>query len=212
MDFLPPQIHDYIIEHSEKESDLLFKLNRETHLKAILPQMLSGHPQGLVLKMFSNMIRPKTILEIGTYTGYSAICLAEGLDKDGILHTIDNNEELYERAGNYFEKAGFKNKIIQHLGNAKDIIPDINCLFDLIFIDADKQSYSIYFDLIINKLKAGGFIIADNVLWSGRVTEKNKDSDTKAIDRFNKKILADNRVEVVIMPIRDGISVIRKIS
>ncbi|HIF14215.1 MAG TPA: O-methyltransferase, partial [Bacteroidetes bacterium] len=186
MDFLPPQIHDYIIEHSEKESDLLFKLNRETHLKAILPQMLSGHPQGLVLKMFSNMIRPKTILEIGTYTGYSAICLAEGLDKDGILHTIDNNEELYERAGNYFEKAGFKNKIIQHLGNAKNIIPDIKCQFDLIFIDADKQSYSEYFDLIINKLNTGGIIIADNVLWSGRVTEKNKDSDTKAIDRFNK--------------------------
>ena len=212
MDFLPPKIHDYIIDHSEKENDLLIELNRETHLKVILPQMLSGHPQGLILKMFSNMIRPKTILEIGTYTGYSAICLAEGLDKDGILHTIDNNEELYERAGSYFKKAGFKNKIIQHLGNAKDIIPDIPYQFDLVFIDADKQSYSIYFDLIINKLKAGGFIIADNVLWSGRVTEKNKDSDTKAIDRFNKKILADNRVEVVIMPIRDGISVIRKMS
>ena len=212
MDFLPNNINDYIIEHSEKECELLTKLNRETHLKEVLPQMISGHPQGLILKMLSFMIKPKTILEIGTYTGYSAICLAEGLKEEGILHTIDINEELYERAGYYFNVSGYKNKIIQHLGNAKDIIPNFNCLFDLIFIDADKKSYSMYFDLVIDKLNVGGFIIADNVLWSGRVTEKNKDSDTKAIDIFNKKILADKRVEVVILAIRDGISLIRKIS
>jgi len=211
MDFLPPQIHDYIIEHSEKESDLLFKLNRETHLKAILPQMLSGHPQGLILKMFAKIIRPKIILEIGTYTGYSAICLASGLANDGILHTIDNNEELHSRARYFFNEAGFKNKIIQHLGDAEGIIQSLNLQFDLVFIDADKKNYSLYFDLIINKLKTGGVIIADNVLWSGRVTEQDKDSDTTAIDLFNKKILHDDRVEVVIMPIRDGISVIRKI-
>ena len=212
MDFLPNNINDYIIEHSEKECELLTKLNRETHLKEVLPQMISGHPQGLILKMLSFMIKPKTILEIGTYTGYSAICLAEGLKEEGILHTIDINEELYERAGYYFNVSGYKNKIIQHLGNAKDIIPNFNCLFDLIFIDADKKSYSMYFDLVIDKLNVGGFIIADNVLWSGRVTEKNKDSDTKAIDIFNKKKLADKRVEVVILAIRDGISLIRKIS
>ena len=212
MDFLPNNINDYIIEHSEKESELLTKLNRETHLKEVLPQMISGHPQGLILKMLSFMIKPKTILEIGTYTGYSAICLAEGLKEEGILHTIDINEELYERAGYYFNVSGYKNKIIQHLGNAKDIIPNFNCLFDLIFIDADKKSYSMYFDLVIDKLNVGGFIIADNVLWSGRVTEKNKDSDTKAIDIFNKKILEDKRVEVVILAIRDGISLIRRVS
>lgn len=212
MDFLPNNINDYIIEHSEKESELLTKLNRETHLKEVLPQMISGHPQGLILKMLSFMIKPKTILEIGTYTGYSAICLAEGLKEEGVLHTIDINEELYERAGYYFNVSGYKNKIIQHLGNAKDIIPNFNCLFDLIFIDADKKSYSMYFDLVIDKLNVGGFIIADNVLWSGRVTEKNKDSDTKAIDVFNKKILEDKRVEVVILAIRDGISLIRRVS
>ncbi len=211
MDFLPDNINSYIIEHSEKESALLTNLNRETHLKEVLPQMISGHPQGLILKMLSHMIRPKTILEIGTYTGYSALCMAEGLKEGGILHTIDINEELYERAGHYFNIAGYKNKIIQHLGNAKDIIPNLNCMFDLVFIDADKKSYSIYFDLIIERLNIGSFIIADNVLWSGRVTEKDKDSDTKAIDDFNKKVLADKRVEVVVLAIRDGISIIRKI-
>ena len=211
MDFLPKKLEKYIDSHSEAEEDLLSDLSRQTHLKVLLPQMLSGHPQGLFLKLISKMINPGKILEIGTYTGYSAICLAKGLKKNGVLHTIDINEELYDMSNTFFKKAGVHNVVKQHIGDAKLIIPKIKGAFDLVFIDADKKSYSDYFDLIIDRVKPGGFILVDNVLWSGRVLNNKKDKDTSAIDEFNKKVKEDKRVETLILPIRDGISIIRVI-
>ena len=211
MDFLPKKLEKYIDSHSEAEEDLLSNLSRQTHLKVLLPQMLSGHPQGLFLKLISKMINPGKILEIGTYTGYSAICLAKGLKKNGVLHTIDINEELYDMSNTFFKKAGVHNIVKQHIGDAKLIIPKIKGAFDLVFIDADKKSYSDYFDLIIDRVQPGGFILVDNVLWSGRVLNNKKDKDTSAIDEFNKKVKEDKRVETLILPIRDGISIIRVI-
>ena len=211
MNFLPKEIEEYSLLLSEPESKLLSKLNRETWSKVMIPRMISGHIQGRILSMISKMVQPKNILEIGTYTGYSALCLAEGLNKNGKLHTIEINEEVIDFSENYLNKSEFKNQIIQHIGNAIDILPTINKEFQLIFIDADKENYSNYFDLTFEKLSVGGYIIADNVLWSGKVIREEKDSETKAIDNFNKKVKKDKRVENFILPIRDGLMICRKL-
>jgi caffeoyl-CoA O-methyltransferase len=213
MRFFSENLDCYITKHSEDEPELLKELSIETHLKMVSPQMLSGHFQGRFLSLLSKLIRPKTILEIGTYTGYSSICLAEGLQKDGLLHTIDNNEELYDFQRNYFNKSGFGEKIIQHTGDALEIIPKLNLIFDLVFIDADKINYSNYFDLVIEKINRGGLIISDNVLWKGKVLKKtiSKDKNTEALKSYNKKLKADKRIETIILPIRDGLALSRKI-
>jgi caffeoyl-CoA O-methyltransferase len=212
MDFLPPEIADYADRFTSPESEALQKLNRETNAKVAMPRMLSGHLQGRMLSMLSHMIQPKRILEIGTYTGYSAICFAEGLQQGGILHTIDINDELEEMVRRYFKMAGVENKIQLHIGDAMQIIPALNEVFDLVFIDADKINYSNYYDLVFDKVRSGGFILADNVLWNGKVVEdKNKmDADTKAIAAFNSKVQSDIRVEHVLLPVRDGVMVVRK--
>ncbi len=213
MEFLPEKIDDYTANHTSAESEVLAQLNRDTHAKVLQPRMLSGHVQGRILSTFSHMLKPKRILEIGTYTGYSAICLAEGLAPDGKLHTIDINEELEEMVKSYIAKANMENQIQMHVGNAMEIIPQLNETWDLIFIDADKENYSNYFDLVIDHIRPGGFIIADNVLWSGKVVEKvsAKDLETQALIDFNKKVHEDNRVENVLFPVRDGLMVCRKI-
>ena len=212
MHFIPEKLDDYVVMHSEEEPELLKQLTRETHQKILQPRMLSGHYQGRVLSMISKLVNPKNILEIGTYTGYSALCLAEGIQKSGELHTIDINEELYDFQRKYFDKSKYGNQIHQHLGNALEIIPKLNMNFDLIFIDADKENYSNYFNAIIDKLNSGGVILSDNVLWSGKVIEKvdAKDIDTKGVLAFNALLKNDPRVETVILPIRDGLSISRK--
>lgn len=212
INFIDDNILNYSISKSEKESKLLNDLYRETYLKVLNPKMISGHYQGRILSLISKIISPKKILEIGTYTGYSAICLCEGMDKDGVLHTIDNNKELVEIQNKYFKKANLKDKIVQHSGDAKNIIPSIDEEFDIVFIDADKESYPEYYDLIINKVRSGGIIIADNILWSGKILEKVKKDDqaTKSIIEFNNKIIEDNRVKNIILPIRDGLNIVRK--
>lgn len=211
MDFIPRAISHYCEEHSQPEPELLKKLNRETHLKVMQARMLSGHLQGRILSMISKMVRPKTILEIGTYTGYSALCLAEGLANHGILHTIDNNPERETLVNRYINEAGFEGKIIAHVGDAAQLIPELPGEFDLVFIDADKSNYSLYFDLVIDRMPSGSIILSDNVLWSGKVVESvnQKDTDTIALLEFNRKVSRDPRVEVVILPIRDGLSVAR---
>jgi caffeoyl-CoA O-methyltransferase len=213
MEFLDEELQQYCDDHTSPEPELLKKLNRETHAKVMMPRMLSGHLQGRTLAMFSQMLRPQQILEIGTYTGYSGICLAEGLAENGTLHTIDINDELEDMVRRYFQEAGLENKVNYYLGNALEIIQTINQTFDLVFIDADKINYSLYFDLVIDKVRPGGFIIADNVLWSGKVLEKFRkklDKDTEALLHFNQKVQDDERVENVLLPIRDGLLVIRK--
>lgn len=212
INFIDDNILNYSISKSEKESKLLNDLYRETYLKVLNPRMISGHYQGRILSLISKIISPKKILEIGTYTGYSAICLCEGMDKDGILHTIDNNKELVEIQNKYFKKANLTNKIVQHSGDAKNIIPSIEEEFDIVFIDADKESYPEYYDLIINKVKSGGIIIADNILWSGKILEKVEKDDqaTKSIIEFNNKIIEDDSVNNIILPIRDGLNIVRK--
>ena len=212
INFIDDNILNYSISKSEKESKLLNDLYRETYLKVLNPRMISGHYQGRILSLISKIISPKKILEIGTYTGYSAICLCEGMDKDGILHTIDNNKELIEIQNKYFKKANLTNKIVQHSGDAKNIIPTIEEEFDIVFIDADKESYPEYYDLIIKKVRSGGIIIADNILWSGKILEKVEKDDqaTKSIIEFNNKIIEDDRVMNIILPIRDGLNIIRK--
>jgi hypothetical protein len=211
---IPATIESYACDYSSEESLVLAQLNRETHLKVNLPIMLSGHLQGKVLEFISQMIQPKHVLEIGTYTGYSAICLAAGLKENGLLHTIDINEELYDMCQSYFEKAGLSKKIIQHIGHAADIIPRIDCIFDLVFIDADKQNYHLYYDLVIDQLPIGAYILADNVLYDGEVLlEQEKQSkNAKAIQAFNEKTRADHRVIQVLLPIRDGLLLMKKIS
>lgn len=211
MHFLPEAIDDYIVEHSAKEPKLLTKLNRETNQKVLQPRMLSGHYQGRVLSLLSKMKSPKTILEIGTYTGYSALCLAEGLAEDGMLHTIDINEELYDFQKKYFEASAYRDQIKQYLGDALEIIPTIDAKFDLVFIDADKPNYPAYFELIIEKMNKGGVILSDNVLWSGKVTEtpNNDDESTKALLEYNDLLAKDDRLETVILPIRDGLTLSR---
>ena len=212
MDFLPKEIADYALSYTQSESVLLKKLNRETWAKVMTPRMLSGHLQGRILSMFSKMIAPKNILEIGTYTGYSALCMAEGIKKNGKLHTIDSNEEVFEFARRYFEQSEYNENIIQHTGNALEIIPKLDTEFQLVFIDADKENYSNYFDLVFKKLSVGGYIIADNVLWSGKVLQENKDKETIALVSYNKNIHRDKRVENILMPIRDGLMICRKVS
>ena len=213
MDFLPEKIEQYACNHTQEENIVLAELNRETWAKVLIPRMLSGHLQGRALSMFSKMIRPNCILEIGTYTGYSAICLSEGLQEGGKLHTIDINEELKSMSSDYFKKAGISKSIVQYVGNALEIIPNMKDEFDLVFIDADKENYSNYFRIVIEKIPIGGFIIADNVLWSGKVVEKvkGKDQETKAIQEFNTLVQTSERVENILMPIRDGLMICQKI-
>lgn len=212
MEFLPEKIQQYAEEHTSPENPLLKQLNRETYSKMMMPRMLSGHMQGRILATFSHMLKPKNILEIGTYTGYSAICLAEGLAEGGKLTTIDINEELEDMVRQYFDRAGISDKVDFQIGNALDLIVNLKQMFDLVFIDADKANYSNYYDMIIDKVRQGGYIIADNVLWSGKVVEEGKkDKDTQALIEFNTKINNDGRVENVLMPVRDGLMVIRKL-
>ena len=211
MEFLPEQIEEYAINHTEKEPQLLAKLNRETWANVMIPRMLSGHLQGRVLSMFSKLVSPKNILEIGTYTGYSALCLAEGLKASGNLHTLDINEEYTAVAKRYFNKSAYSNNIKQHIGQALDIIPNLDCKFQLAFIDADKENYANYFDAIIDKMDVGGLIIADNVLWSGKVTINEMDEETQALDNYYKKIVTSDRVETVLFPVRDGLMISRKV-
>jgi caffeoyl-CoA O-methyltransferase len=212
MDFLSPEIDAYVSDHTKPENELLQRLNRETYSKVLMPRMLSGHLQGRVLSMLSHMIAPRRILEIGTFTGYSALCLAEGLSSNGLLHTIDINEELETMVRKYIGESSLGSKINYHVGDAQAIIPQLHETFDLVFIDADKENYSTYFDLVFEKVRKGGYIIADNVLWSGKVLidEKELDEDSRAIIHFNTKIMQDERVENVLFPIRDGLMIIRK--
>lgn len=213
MDFLSEELDNYVVSHSQDEPKLLQELNRETYQKILQPRMLSGHFQGRVLSMISKLVNPENILEIGTYTGYSAICLAEGIQDSGELHTIDINEELFDFQRKYFDKSGYGEQIIQHLGNALDIIPKLDKTFDLVFIDADKENYTNYFNAIINKLNPGGIILSDNVLWSGKVLEtkfKKEDTSTPALIEYNKILKEDSRVETVLLPIRDGLTICRK--
>ena len=211
--FIDSKIFNYSLSKSSKEPKILNDLNRETHLKILNPRMLSGHYQGRILSLVSKIIKPKTVLEIGTYTGYSTICLSEGLDKNGSIHTIDHNEELLVIQNKYFKKAGISEKVKQYTGDATKIVKKLNLDFDLVFIDADKENYPLYFDSIIDNVKPGGVIIADNILWSGKILEKVEEEDyaTKSIIEFNDKVNNDERVEVIIFPIRDGLSLIRKI-
>jgi caffeoyl-CoA O-methyltransferase len=215
MEFLDKGLTDYIESHTMPESPLLKKLNRDTQANVLMPRMLSGHFQGRVLSMISHMIRPSAILEIGTYTGYSALCLAEGLQENGRLHTIDINEELESMVRSYIKEARLENKINYYIGNALDIIKSLDLQFDLVFIDADKENYSNYYKLVFDKVRKGGFIIADNVLWSGKVIgadlKTNTDKDTRAILDFNNMVHNDERVENVLLPIRDGLMVLRKL-
>lgn len=204
-------IDAYCENHSSPESELKAKLNRETHVNVMKPRMLSGHLQGNLLSILSKLIRPKFILEIGTYTGYSALCLAEGLQNDGKLITVDVNEELEEMCARYFQQHPNGSQIDHRIGEASEIIPTLKEPFDLVFIDADKASYWKYFEMVIDQMPIGGIILADNVLWSGKILEDHKDKDTVALKAFNKSILEDDRVENLIIPIRDGINVIRKI-
>lgn len=211
MDFLPEKIDNYVVSHSQEEPELLQELHRETWQKILQPRMLSGHLQGRVLSMLSKLIGPTSILEIGTYTGYSAICLAEGLKAGGSLHTIDINEELHDFQRKYFDRSGYGNQIVQYTGNALDIIPTLNFSFDLIFIDADKHNYPNYLKLILESAKSGTVILSDNVLWSGKVVEpvKEDDLDTKSLIEYNKQLNEDPRLETVILPIRDGLTISR---
>jgi caffeoyl-CoA O-methyltransferase len=211
MEFLDPRLSEYSELHTSPESDLLKKITRDTHARVMMPRMLSGHLQGRILAMISKMIRPKNILEIGTYTGYSAICLTEGLASGGKLITLDVNEELESKVRGYFREAGLEKVIDYRIGNALKLIPTLSMSFDLVFIDADKENYSNYFDLVIDKVASGGYLLADNVLWSGKVLDSKPDKDTRAILAFNKKVQEDNRVENILLPLRDGILMMRKL-
>ena len=212
MNFISEKLNNYIKKHSNKESDLLKELSRETKLKTLNSRMLSGSYQGRILSMISKLTKPKYILEIGTYTGYSSLCLAEGMKNDGELHTIDKNEELYDFQKKYFNKSGYGDKIFQHLGNALELIQTINKKFDLIFLDADKENYAKYLELLVNKLNTNGVLVTDNVLWSGKVTMPISDEDlsTQEINKFNKLLNQRTDMETIILPIRDGISISRK--
>ncbi|SEI71525.1 Predicted O-methyltransferase YrrM [Dyadobacter sp. SG02] len=213
MKFLVEEIEEYSAAHTEEENALLKSLNRETHANVLSPRMLSGHMQGRFLSMISRMIRPDRILEIGTYTGYSGICLCEGLNPGGKLITIDVNEELESFTRNYFDQTPFKDQIDYRLGNALDIIPTLTDTFDIVFIDADKINYSSYFNLCLDKTRTGGFLIADNVLWSGKVVQQLKkiDKDTQALLDFNRMVHEDPRVSNMLLPIRDGLMILQKL-
>lgn len=211
MHFLSSILEQYIADHSESEPQLLQKLTRETHVKVVQPRMITGHFQGRVLSLLSKLIAPKNILEIGTYTGYSAICLAEGLQKEGTLHTIDINEELHAMQRRYFNESGYGPQIMQHTGDALKIIPQLDVVFDMVFIDAEKVSYDHYYEAALKKCRPGSVILSDNVLWSGKVVEplNPKDKATKVLLDYNKKLRDDPRVETVLLPIRDGLTLSR---
>lgn len=213
MEFLDPHISEYVLKYTREESPVLKKLNRETWATVLHPRMLAGHLQGRVLSMLSHMIRPQYILEIGTYTGYSAICFAEGLVTGGEIHTIDINEELQEMVKSFFKEAQIDKFTYQYIGKALDILPKIEKTFDLVYIDADKENYCNYYDMVFDKVKPGGFIIADNVLWSGKVLEEppSWDSSTRGVAEYNEKIHKDPRVENVLFPIRDGLMIAKKL-
>lgn len=213
MEFISPELDHYVCDHSENEPQILQELNRKTHLSVLQPRMLSGHFQGRVLSMLSHMIRPRRVLEIGTYTGYSALCFAEGLIEDGKVITIDVNEELEDLVREYISKSGMENKIEYHIADATQLIPKLEDEFDIVFIDADKKNYCNYYDLVFDKVKKGGYIIADNVLWSGKVLEEydSLDRETKIIMDYNRKVHEDARVQEVLLPIRDGLMVARKL-
>ena len=213
MDFINDNIMQYAEDHSQEESELLKELQKETHQKVLQPRMISGHLQGRFLSLISQLIQPEKILEVGTYTGYATLCLAEGLKKNGAIHTIEINEELLDFQRKYFDKSDFKKQIFSHHGDEKKIIPELDFNFDLVFIDADKSNYCIYFDLILPKLNKGGIIIVDNVLWSGKVLYTNitdKDSETLGLKNFNNKVNASKAVETLLLPIRDGLMICRK--
>ncbi|WP_291119414.1 O-methyltransferase [Flavobacterium sp. UBA6135] len=211
MHFLSEDLEDYVTAHSQDEPELLAQLNKETYQKILLPRMLSGHFQGRVLSMLSKLIRPTSILEIGTYTGYATLCLCEGMQENGIVHTIDIKEELVDFQRKYFDKSPWGSQIVQHLGEAVDIIPTLEIKFDLVFIDADKENYLNYYELIVPKMNKGGIILSDNVLWSGKVVEPLKEGDlsTKILLEYNQRLKNDQRVETVLLPIRDGLTVSR---
>ncbi len=213
MHFIAEKLDDYVVAHSENEPELLQQLTRETFQKILQPRMSSGPYQGRLLSMIAKLVNPKNILELGTFTGYSTLCLAEGMQASGELHTIDINEELYDFQRKYFDKSDYSKQIVQHLGNALEIIPTLDKRFDLIFIDADKDNYVNYFNLIIDKLNVGGIILSDNVLWSGKVIETldPKDKMTKAVLDYNTLLKEDKRVETVVLPIRDGLTISRRI-
>ncbi len=212
MDFLPENIAQYALNHTSPESALLKKLNRETHAHVLKPRMLSGHMQGRVLALWSQMIQPNLILEIGTYTGYSALCLAEGLTENGKLITIEVNEEMEPFIKKHFAESAYAHKIELKIGDAEEIVPTLPNEIDLVFIDANKKSYAKYFDMVIGKVRKNGIIIADNVLWSGKVVQENKiDAATQTLLNFNAKIQADERVENILLPIRDGLMIARKL-
>lgn len=214
MNFIDESLQRYVEQHTEDEPQLLKKINLATNKEVLRPRMLSGHFQGRVLAMFSHLVRPKSILEIGTYTGYSAIALAEGLQKGGKIVTIDKNDELEGRVRGYFEEAGLTEQIEYIVGNAMDALPKLDGPFDLVFIDADKENYINYYDLIIDKLNSGGYVLVDNVLWSGKVLAENNekvDIDTQAILEFNMYVHKDSRVQNVLLPIRDGLMILRKL-
>lgn len=211
MHFISDELDSYISLHSENEPSLLAELNRETHQKILKPRMLSGHFQGRVLSMISKLIRPKNILEIGTYTGYATLCLAEGMQADGCIDTIDNNEELVDFQKKYFDKSDYSKQIITHLGNALDIISTLDKKYDLVFIDADKENYINYFNMILPKMNSGGIILSDNVLWSGKVLQEVKENDkaTKTLLAYNKLLKENDKIETVLLPIRDGLTLSR---
>ena len=211
MHFLSEELDTYVTQHSENEPELLAQLNQETHQKILQPRMLSGHFQGRVLSMLSKIINPTNILEVGTYTGYATLCLAEGLAKSGTIDTIDNEEELFDFQRKYFNKSIWGNQITQHLGEGLDILPTLTKKYDLVFIDADKENYINYFHLIVPMMNKGGIILSDNVLWSGKVLEEVKPSDitTQILLEYNQLLKDDARVETVLLPIRDGLTVSR---
>lgn len=213
MHFLSEKLENYATQHTDNEPLILQELARRTHLNVLQPRMLSGHFQGRLLSLLSKLVQPKSILEIGTFTGYATICLSEGLHPEGVLHTIDIKEELYDLQREFFDRSGKGHQIIQHLGQAKDIIPTLDLSFDFVFIDADKQNYAHYFDLVIEKMNKGGIILSDNVLWSGKVVEEIKPNDkhTIALMEYNKKLKNDPRLETILLPFRDGLTVSRVI-
>lgn len=211
MEFIAQGLADYANAHSTVASSLLQRIERETHLEVLQPRMLSGPFQGRLLSLISKLVQPKRILEIGTYTGYSALCLAEGLTKEGKLVTLDVNEELHKRVQGYFNASDYSEQIDYRIGDALDLIPALNETWDLVFIDADKKNYVNYYDLVVDRVRSGGLILADNVLWSGKVIdEKAQDKETVLLRQYNERINRDERVENILLPIRDGIMVARK--
>ncbi len=210
MEFISEDLKNYLIKYCDPEDELLKSIDRETHLKVSMPRMLSGHYQGRLLSMLSKMIGPRRILEVGTFTGYATLCLAEGLTNDGLIHTIDVNAELEDMVRESFSKSPLNDKIVYHLGDATRIIPELEEVFDIVFIDADKKNNGTYYSLVIEKLRSGGMIIVDNVLWSGKVLEEKIDQNTTIIANFNEMVMKDQRVEKLILPVRDGLFIVRK--